>query len=91
MVSRRWTRFSYFDWEIYRSRIDNVSQEVLLAAWSLLLFRKQDILDNHVAQGPFVPNQKGTKEMRDEVLWSVRAQDMYTKEYQASDVDNTEF
>ena len=55
------------------------SQEILLAAWSLLLSQKQKSLSNHLAQVPVTPNQQGTHEMRDDVLSSVGAQDMDTR------------
>ena len=54
------------------------SQEILLAAWSLLLFQRQQFLNSHLAQVPVTPNQQGTHEMRDEVLSSVGAQDADT-------------
>ena len=43
------------------------SQEIPLAAWSLLLSRRQQFLNNHLARVPVTPNQQGTHEMRDEV------------------------
>ena len=43
-------------------------QEIPLAAWSLLLFKRQQFLNNHLARVPVTPNQQGTHEMRDEVL-----------------------
>ena len=48
------------------------SQEIPLAAWQLLLSRRQDFLNNHLARVPITPNQNGTIEMREEVLSSVR-------------------
>ena len=54
------------------------SQEIPLAAWQLLLSRKQDFLNNHLARVPITPNQEGTMEMREEVLSSVGAQDLDT-------------
>ena len=47
------------------------SQEIPPAAWQLLLYRRQDFLNNHLAQVPITPNQQGTFEMREEVLSSV--------------------
>ena len=69
------------------------SQEILLAAWSLLLSQKQQLLNNHLAQVPVTPNQQGTQEMRDEVLSSVGAQEgLDTSGYQVSaDQDDVEF
>ena len=63
------------------------SQEIPLAAWSLLLSQKQQFLNNHLARVPVTPNQQGTHEMRDEVLSSVGAQDMDTSGYQVSTAD----
>ena len=48
------------------------SQEIPLAAWQLLLPRRQNFLNNHLARVPITPNQEGTMEMRDEVLSSVQ-------------------
>ena len=67
------------------------SQEIPLAAWSLLLSQRQDFLNNHLPRVPITPNQQGTMEMRDEVLSSVGAQDMETSGYQVSDLDDMEF
>ena len=66
------------------------SREILLPAWSLLLSQRQDFLNSHVVQVPNTPNQKGTMEMRDKILWSVGAQDMDTGGYQKSDLDDVE-
>ena len=63
------------------------SQKIPLAGWQLLLFRRQDFLNNHLARVPITPNQEGTMEMRDEVLSSVGAQDLDTSSYQVSDLD----
>ena len=67
------------------------SQEVSLAAWQLLLYQRQDFLDNHLPRVPTCQNQKGTMEMRDEVLSSVGAQDLDTSSYQVSDLEDMEF
>ena len=67
------------------------SQEIPLAAWKLLLSRRQDFLNNHLARVPFTPNQEGTMEMRDEVLSSVGAQDLDTSSYQLSYLEDIEF
>ena len=60
------------------------SQEIPLAAWKLLLSQRQNFLNIHLARVPITPNQKGTMEMRDEVLSSVGAQDLDTSSYQVS-------
>ena len=62
------------------------SQEVHLAAWQLLLSQGQDLLDNHLPRVPITQNQEGTMEMRDEVIFSVGAQDLDTSSYQVSDL-----
>ena len=67
------------------------SQETPLAAWQLLLSQRQDFLNNHLAGVPITPNQEGTMEMRDEVLSSVGAQDLDTRSYQVSDLEDIEF
>ena len=68
-------------------------QEIPLAAWSLLLCQKQQFLNNHLARVPFIPNQQGTREMRDKVLSSVGAQEgLDTSGHQVSaDLDDVEF
>ena len=69
------------------------SQEVPLAAWSLLLSPRQQFLNNHLARVPVNPNHQGTHEMMDEVLSSVGAQEgLDTSGYQVSaDLDYVEF
>ena len=67
------------------------SQEIPLAAWQLLLSQRQDFLNNHLARVPITPKQEGTMEMREEVLSSVGAQDLYTSSYQVSDLEDLEF
>ena len=67
------------------------SQEIPLAAWQLLLSQKQDFLDNRLPRLPVTQNQEGTMEMRDEVLFSVGAQDLDTSSYQVSDLEDIEF
>ena len=57
------------------------SQEMPLAAWQLLLYQREDFLNNLLARVPITPNQEGTREMRDEVLSSVGAQDLDTSSY----------
>ena len=66
------------------------SQEIPLAAWQLLLSQRQDFLDNHLSRMPITPNHEGTMEMRDEVLSSVRAQDLDASSYQVSDLEDIE-
>ena len=67
------------------------SQEILLAAWQLLLSQRQDFLNNHLARVPITPNQEGTIEMREEVLSSVGAQVLDTTIFQVSDLEDIEF
>ena len=67
------------------------SQEIHLAAWQLLLAQRQDFLNHHLARVPITPNQEGTREMRDEVLSTVGAQDLDTSSYQVSDLEDIEF
>ena len=47
------------------------SQEILPAAWHLLLSERQDLLNKHLPRVPISQNQQVTMEMRDEVLSSV--------------------
>ena len=67
------------------------SQEIPLAAWHLLLSRRQDFFDNHLPRVPTTQNQEGTMEMSDERLSSVGAQDLDTSSYQVSDLEDIEF
>ena len=67
------------------------SQEIPLAAWKLLLPKRQYILDDHLPRVPITENQEGTMEMRDEVLSSVGAQDLDTSSYQVSNLEYIEF
>ena len=67
------------------------SQEILLAAWQLLLAQRHDFLSNHLARVPITPSQEGTMEMREEVLSSVGAQDLDTSSYQVSDLEDIKF
>ena len=57
----------------------------------MLLSRRQDFLDNHLARVPVTPSQQGTHEMRDKVLSSVGAQDLDTSSYQLTDLEDIEF
>ena len=68
------------------------SQEIPLAAWSLLLSQGEDFVNNHLTRVPVTPDQQGTHEMTDEVLSSVGAQAMDTSGYQVSaDPDDVDF
>ena len=67
------------------------SQEIPLAAGQLLLSRRQNFLNNHLARVPITLNQEGTIERREEVLSSVGAQDLDTSSYQVSDLKDIEF
>ena len=61
-----------------------------LAAWQLLLSRRQDVLNNRLAQVPITLNQEGTMEMGDEVLSSVGAQDLGASSRKLSDLEDIE-
>ena len=68
-----------------------ISQEIPLAAWSLLLFQRQQILNNHPVRFPVTPSQEGTHEMRDKVL-STALEGLDTSGYQVTaDLDDYEF
>ena len=69
----------------------NKSQEILLAAWNLLLSQRPHFLINHLERDPITPNQEGTMEMKHEVLSSVVAQVKDPSGYQVSDLDDFEF
>ena len=76
--------------DLFQEKIKN-SQETPLAAWSLLLSQRQDFSNIHLARVLTTPNQEGTRDMRDEVLPRVGAQDMETSGYQVSDLDDVDF
>ena len=65
-----------------------VSQKITLAAWSLLLSQIQECLNDHLTLVPITSNQQATMEMRDEVLSSVRTQDMDTNGYQVFNLED---
>ena len=68
------------------------SQEIPLAAWSLLLSQRQQFLSNQLARVPVTSNRQGLHEMRDEILSSVGSQDMDTSGYQMfADLDALQF
>ena len=67
------------------------SKEIALPDWNLLLSRKQDFLENQLAQIAITPNRQGTFEMSGEVLATTGAQDMDTRGYQLSDMEDIEF
>ena len=67
------------------------SLEIPLAAWSLLLSQRQEFLDNHLPPVPITPKQQGIFEMREEVLYSVAAQDTDTRRYELSDLEDIQF
>ena len=64
------------------------SLEVPPAAWSLLMSQRQKFLDNHLPRVPIIPNQQVTFEKREEVLFSVGAQDTDTRGYELSDLED---
>ena len=67
------------------------SLEIPLAACSLLLSRRQEFLDNHLPRVLFSPDQRGTFEMREEVISSVGAQDIDTRGYELFDLEDIDF
>ena len=67
------------------------SQEIPLAAWQLLLSQRQEFLESHLSRVPITPNQQGAFEMREEVLSSVRAQELDTSSCQLTDLADIEF
>ena len=64
------------------------SREIRMPAWNLLLSRRQEFLDNHLARSPINPNQQGTHQKREEVLSSSGAQDKDTSGYEVSDLND---
>ena len=53
------------------------SLKIPLAAWSLLLSHRQELLDNHLHRDPMTPNKQGKFEKRGNTLkgWSTRYRD----------------
>ena len=66
-------------------------QEIPLAACSLLLYKRQELLNNQLARVPSTLNQEGTREMREEVFSSVGAQDTDKSAYQVYDLEDIDF
>ena len=62
-----------------------------LASKSLLLSQGQEFLKHHPAQFLVTPKQEGTVDMKDEVLSSVRAQNMDTSGYHVSNLEGIAF
>ena len=56
----------------------------------MLLSQRQDFLNNQLARAPVTPNQEGTIRMKEEVLSSVGAQDLDTRSYQVSDLEDVD-
>ena len=71
--------------------LTTTSLEIPLAAWSLLLFPRQEFLNNHLLRVPITPNQQGTFKMREELLSNAEAQDTDTRGYELSDLGDIEF
>ena len=71
--------------------LTNSSLENPLAAWSLLLSQRQEVLNNQLPRVPITLNQQGTFEMREEVLSSVGAQDTDTRGYELSKLEDIVF
>ena len=66
------------------------SEKIPLGAWSLLLFQRQDFLNNHLARVSITSYQEGTMKMKNEVLSRDGAQNMDTNLYQVSQVNSFE-
>ena len=66
------------------------SQGNPLAAWSLLMSKRQVFLNNHLARVAVAPNEEVTTEMRDQVLSCGCAQALDARAYQVSDLDDVE-
>ena len=62
-----------------------------LAASSLLLSQRQELLDNHLPRVPITPNQQRTFEMREGVLSGAGEQYTDTRGYELSDLEDIEF
>ena len=89
--SRFWYRLCYYCSKWSRPKFNKKLTRNTPSCWQLLLSHKQQFLDNHLPRVPTTPNQQGTFEMREEVLTSVRAQDLDTSSYQFTDLEDIEF
>ena len=67
------------------------SLEISLAAWSLLLSQRQELLGENLPRVVVTLNQQRTIELREEVLSSVGAQDTDTRGYELSGLKDIEF
>ena len=72
-------------------KLTKSSQEIPLAACSLLLSQKKDFINNHLPRIPCTPNQQWTMELRDEKLSSLGAQDRDRSVCHVSDLADVEF
>ena len=66
-----------------------ISQETPLTAWFVAVPNTR-IYDNHLPRDAITPNQQGTIEMREELLFSVGAQDKDRRGYELSDLEDIE-
>ena len=53
-----------FDYKRSRPKIDKKLQEVPLPAWNLLLFGRQEFLDNHLAKNPIPCSQQSKEHLK---------------------------
>ena len=64
------------------------SQEILLPAWNFCFSQGPELLNNQLAGIPITPNHYGTHELKEEVLSSVRAQDLHTSGFDLSNKED---
>ena len=76
VVSRTWTIFSDPDCKRSRPRNDNKFPRNSSGGLELVFVSKTRVSEQPPSKSSSYPNQEGTMEMREEVLSSVRAQDM---------------
>ena len=67
------------------------SLEIPLAAWSLLLSQRQELLENQLPRVHKTPNQQVIIEMGEDVLSCCGAQDTGTRGYELSDLEDIKF
>ena len=66
------------------------SLKLPVLAWNLLLSRKKEVLQNHLAQIVVTPNHQGTFELRQEDLSGAGVLDQNTSDYDLSHLDDLE-
>ena len=77
-----------FQIKVWFQEMAGNSQEILLPAWNFCFCQGPELWNNQLAWIPITPNHYGTHELKEEVLSSVRAQDLHTSGFDLSDKED---